>query len=89
MRTLKNDPRGTAAWIEREARGMNPLQLYREFVQNGIEARLSDKYAVVTIDGWTDPQTQRRLARITDNGCGMNRQQLIERLTNLHGQYKA
>lgn len=89
MRTLKNDPRGTAAWIEREARGMDPMQLYREFVQNGIEARRPDKPAVVIIDYWTDPETGHHLARITDNGCGMNRQQLIERLTNLHGQYKA
>lgn len=38
MRSLVNDPQGTALWIEREARGMDPMQMYREFVQNGIEA---------------------------------------------------
>jgi hypothetical protein len=85
MRTLTNDSRGTAAWIEREAEGMDPLQLYREFVQNGIEAGAS----AIIIDGWTDPETGHRLARITDNGSGLTEHQLVERLTSLHGQFKA
>ena len=65
MRSLVNDPQGTALWIEREARGMDPMQMFREFVQNGIEAGATR----VVVDGYT--AGNRVFARITDNGSGM------------------
>lgn len=78
MRSLVNDPQGTALWIEREARGMDPMQMYREFVQNGIEAGAT----TVIVDGVTiDEHT---LARITDDGTGMTGAQLINRMSHLH-----
>lgn len=78
MRSLVNDPRGTALWIEREARGMDPMQMFREFVQNGIEAGASR----VVVDGFA--AGSRVSARITDNGTGMTGGQLIERMSHLH-----
>src|SRR6516164_1980345 len=63
---------------------MDPMQLYREFVQNGMEAGATR----IIIDGWTDPVTGHRLARITDNGSGLTGDQLIERLSCLHGKFK-
>lgn len=78
MRSLVNDPQGTALWIEREARGMDPMQMFREFVQNGIEAGATH----VVIDGFA--AGNRGLARITDNGSGMTGAQLIDRMSHLH-----
>ena len=78
MRSLANDPRGTALWIEREARGMDPMQMFREFVQNGIEAGATR----VMVDGLA--AGNRILARITDNGSGMTGSQLIDRMSHLH-----
>ncbi len=78
MRSLVNDPRGTALWIEREARGMDPMQMFREFVQNGIEAGATR----VVVDGYTTDN--RTLARITDNGSGMTGPLLINRMSHLH-----
>jgi hypothetical protein len=78
MRSLVNDPQGTALWIEREARGMDPMQMFREFVQNGIEAGA----ARVVVDGFA--AGSRVFARITDNGTGMTGPQLIERMSHLH-----
>lgn len=80
MRSLVNDPHGTALWIEREARGMDPMQMFRELVQNGIEAGANR----IIIDGYTDPQTGQRLARITDNGHGMTGELLVQRMSQLH-----
>lgn len=78
MRSLVNDPQGTALWIEREARGMDPMQMYREFVQNGIEAGATR----VVVDGIR--VGDRDLSRITDNGSGMTGPQLINRMSHLH-----
>jgi hypothetical protein len=78
MRSLVNDPRGTALWIEREARGMDPVQMFREFVQNGIEAGATR----VVIDGLASGA--KVFARITDNGSGMTGVQLIDRMSHLH-----
>jgi hypothetical protein len=78
MRSLVNDPQGTALWIEREARGMDPMQMFREFVQNGIEAGATR----VVVDGYT--AGKRVFARITDNGSGMTGEQLIDRMSHLH-----
>ncbi len=78
MRSLVNDPHGTALWIEREALGMDPMQMYREFAQNGIEAGATR----VVIDGYTIDN--RTLARITDDGTGMTGPQLINRMSHLH-----
>ena len=78
MRSLVNDPQGTALWIEREARGMDPMQMFREFVQNGIEAGATR----VVVDGYT--AGKRAFARITDNGSGMTGEQLIDRMSHLH-----
>ena len=78
MRSLVNDPQGTALWIEREARGMDPMQMFREFVQNGIEAGATQ----VVVDGFA--VGNRVFARITDNGTGMTGPQLIERMSHLH-----
>ncbi len=78
MRSLVNDPHGTALWIEREARGMDPMQMFREFVQNGIEAG-ADR---VVIDGFSSGN--RVFARITDNGSGMTGDQLVDRMSHLH-----
>jgi len=78
MRSLVNDPHGTALWIEREARGMDPMQMYREFVQNGIEAGATR----VVVDGIR--VGDRDLSRITDNGTGMGGSQLINRMSHLH-----
>ncbi len=85
MRCLQIDNRGLARWIEREARGMSENQMYREFVQNGIEAGATR----IDIDGYTDPDTGRVLARITDNGRGMTESQLLSRLTTLHNAMTA
>ncbi|GJF09955.1 hypothetical protein NGTWS0302_16690 [Mycolicibacterium cyprinidarum] len=78
MRSLVNDPQGTALWIEREARGMDPTQMFREFVQNGIEAGATR----VVIDGFSSGK--RVFARITDNGSGMTGPQMIDRMSHLH-----
>jgi hypothetical protein len=78
MRSLVNDPQGTALWIEREARGMDPMQMFREFVQNGIEAGATR----VVVDGFA--AGSRVFARITDNGTGMTGAQLIDRMSHLH-----
>lgn len=78
MRSLVNDPHGTALWIEREARGMDPMQMFREFVQNGIEAGATR----VVVDGYAIDN--RSLARITDDGSGMTGTQLINRMSHLH-----
>ena len=78
MRSLVNDPHGTALWIEREARGMNPMQMFREFVQNGIEAGATR----LVIDGYMIDN--RTVARITDDGTGMTGPQLINRMSHLH-----
>lgn len=78
MRSLVNDPRGTALWIEREARGMDPMQMFREFVHNGLEARATR----VVVDGFA--HKGRVYARITDNGTGMTGEQLIDRMSHLH-----
>lgn len=78
MRSLVNDPRGTALWIEREARGMDPMQMFREFTHNGIEAGATR----IVIDGFASGT--RVFARITDNGTGMTGEQLIDRMSHLH-----
>lgn len=80
IRPLTNDSKGTARYLDREAEGMDPMQLYREFVQNGAEAA-ADR---ITIDGWRDPDTGRLLARITDNGTGMTADELALRLSTIH-----
>jgi len=85
MRKLQNDSKGTAAFLDRTAKGMDERQLYREFVQNGIEAGATS----VVIDGWRDPDTGHTLTRITDNGCGMTEDQLVTHLSTLHGQFKS
>lgn len=78
MRSLVNDPRGTALWIEREARGMDPMQMFREFTHNGIEAGATR----IVIDGFASGT--KVFARITDNGTGMTGEQLIDRMSHLH-----
>lgn len=78
MRSLVNDPRGTALWIEREARSMDPMQMFREFTHNGIEAGATR----IVIDGFASGT--RVFARITDNGTGMTGEQLIDRMSHLH-----
>ncbi len=78
MRSLMNDPQGTALWIEREARGMDPMQMFREFVQNGIEAAATR----VVVDGLA--HSGKVFARISDNGAGMTGVQLIDRMSHLH-----
>ena len=84
MRTLKADTKGLALWMEREAKAMDELQVYRELVQNGFEAGASE----IILDGWTDPETDHTLARVSDNGSGMTNDQLIDHLSTLHVRTK-
>ncbi|ORV80213.1 hypothetical protein AWC08_30350 [Mycobacterium gordonae] len=57
---------------------MDPMQMFREFVQNGIEAGATR----VVVDGFA--AGTRNFARITDNGSGMTGEQLIDRMSHLH-----
>lgn len=82
MRELKSDGAGLAAWIERSSEGMDPLQVWRELVVNGIEAGANQ----VIIGPWTDPDTGRLLAKCQDNGQGMTPDQLIRHLSTIHVQ---
>ena len=63
---------------------MDELQIYRELVQNGFEAGASE----IILDGWTDPETDYTLARVSDNGSGMTHTQLIDHLSMLHVRTK-
>ena len=84
MRKLTIDPQGMARFIDREAAAMDPLQLWRELVQNGIEAGADS----ITIDGWQDPDTNHWLARCSDHGSGMTSAQLTEHLATMHTRVK-
>ena len=84
MRALKADATGLGYWMEREAKAMSEQQIYRELVQNGIEAGATR----IDIDGWADPDTGHTLARVTDDGAGMTDYQLVKYLSTLHVQSK-
>lgn len=77
---MQSDKYGTALFLEREAEGMDPLQLWRELVQNGAEANATR----IVIDGYTDPETGMVLARLTDNGHGLAEAQLVKHMETLH-----
>lgn len=80
MRNLTADSTGLATWIDRESQTMHDLQVWRELVQNGIEAGAT----IISIDGWQDPETGQWFTRCTDNGTGMTPDQLIKHLSTLH-----
>jgi hypothetical protein len=84
MRTLKADDLGLSLFVDRLAKEMTSEQIYRELVQNGIEAGAGH----IKIDGWTDPDTGHTLTRVSDNGSGMTHAQLVKYLSTLHVQSK-
>jgi hypothetical protein len=66
--------------MEREAKAMSDQQVYRELVQNGFEAGAGE----IILDGWTEPESGRLLARVSDSGSGMTHRQLVEHLSVIH-----
>jgi hypothetical protein len=67
-----------ASLLERESKGMDPLQVYRELVQNEIEAGATN----IIIDGWKAPNGH-LLARVSGNGHGMTAATLLTHLAKL------
>lgn len=74
------NPVGISHAIDAEAKGLDPLQLYREFFQNGAEAGATK----VWFDYWEDPTTGHKLMRITDNGSGMTMDEMRRHLGTLY-----
>jgi hypothetical protein len=77
---LQSDSEGVAAWIDRSAAEMDSNQYGRELVQNAGEAHAS----TVWIDAYVEPETGRKLLRVTDDGCGMTEAELRKRIKTLH-----
>jgi hypothetical protein len=77
VRALTANPAGLAKWLEREAETMHPMQFFREALQNEIEAG-ADR---VIIDGFQSETGL--LTRVSGNGSGMSRTQLISHLATV------
>jgi hypothetical protein len=78
LRVLTANPEGLAKWLEREAQTMHPLQFFREAVQNEIEARAD----TIIIDAFESPGGD-LLTRVSGNGTGMSRAELISHLATV------
>lgn len=74
IRELKAESRGLADLIDRESRTMDPLQFFREAVQNEIEAGATK----IIIDSFNG-----KSVRVTGNGHGMTEDQLVKHLSTV------
>jgi hypothetical protein len=77
-RPLKTTSRGATRFIEREASEIEPLQFFREAIQNEIEAGATK----IIIDGYKSPEGF-SLTRVSGDGCGMTRKQLVNYLSTI------
>ena len=65
---LKANSQGLARWFERMAQELGREQWLREIFVNSAQAGAT----TVIVDGWTPPDGDHVLVRISDNGCGMS-----------------
>ncbi len=81
---LKANSQGLARWFERMAQELGREQWLREIFVNSAQAGAT----TVIVDGWTPPDGDHVLVRISDNGCGMSIDQLRRHMATIHDTSK-